>query len=520
MYKVFAADDNHLTIQALRASVPWETWGFELIGDAENGIDAKEQIALLHPDIALLDINMPGMTGLEVARQLLDKKENTLFIFLTAYDEFSYAQEALKMEAIDYLLKPLHNEDLKKALEHAAEKLEKQKQSVLLRDKLRFDDQNWIGRLLQDGISGMKRSIMELEAILKREWRPVGYELLLLGAVEILSSEKIDQLTECNKRCLMSLEAFYQFRFTYARLKEGMLILLGFQEVRTVRDYDLSTLKVANRLTEVCKENDADVFVGISDFAKGSLEILPKLYDEVIFAAGSRFFLENKAVVHYNSITSKSVRNEYTLSRKMQDMFHVLYTDPQAFKSLLEEFITLIHSEDCYDVDFIKNIFTQIAFTISSSMQERNNTEYPIKSMEIILEDMRKIDSMQSMVSYIRQYTEQTVGQIRQESSMVSGQGRKVLDYLNAHYMENITLKDAADAAGVSESHLCRILKKETGDSFVNILNKIRVKNAQKLLQKGDLKVYEIAEIVGFSNYAYFYQVFKKITGYSPKEYH
>ena len=114
-------------------------------------------------------------------------------------------------------------------------------------------------------------------------------------------------------------------------------------------------------------------------------------------------------------------------------------------------------------MEYIKNIFTQITFTISSSMQERNNGEYPVKSMEIILEDMHKIDSMQSMLSYIREYTEQTVGQIRQESSMVSGQGRKALDYLNVHYMENITLKDVADAAGVSESHLCRILKKETG---------------------------------------------------------
>ena len=86
--------------------------------------------------------------------------------------------------------------------------------------------------------------------------------------------------------------------------------------------------------------------------------------------------------------------------------------------------------------------------------------------------------------------------------------------------MENITLCDVAEDAGISEIHLCRVLKKETGESFVNILNKIRIQKAQKLLQKGDLKVYEIAEIVGFSNYAYFYQVFKKITGCSPKEYH
>ena len=70
MYKIIVADDNLLTIQALQATVPWEEWGFQLVGCAENGIDALSQLSLYHPDIAILDINMPGMTGLEVAKQL------------------------------------------------------------------------------------------------------------------------------------------------------------------------------------------------------------------------------------------------------------------------------------------------------------------------------------------------------------------------------------------------------------------------------------------------------------------
>ena len=121
MYKIVVADDNHLTIQALQATVPWEEWGFQLVGCAENGIDALSQLSLYHPDIAILDINMPGMTGLEVAKQLLESKERILFIFLTAYDEFSYAQTALQIGAFDYLLKPLDNEALKEILLRAGE---------------------------------------------------------------------------------------------------------------------------------------------------------------------------------------------------------------------------------------------------------------------------------------------------------------------------------------------------------------------------------------------------------------
>lgn len=85
--------------------------------------------------------------------------------------------------------------------------------------------------------------------------------------------------------------------------------------------------------------------------------------------------------------------------------------------------------------------------------------------------------------------------------------------------MEHIGLSDAAADAGISESHLCRLLRSETGETFVNILNKIRIQKALELIQSGGYKVYEVAETVGFSNYAYFYQIFKKITGRAPTEY-
>ena len=131
MYKIIVADDNLLTIQALQATVPWEEWGFQLVGCAENGIDALSQLSLYHPDIAILDINMPGMTGLEVAKQLLESKERILFIFLTAYDEFSYAQTALQIGAFDYLLKPIDEARLEKTLARLRQERSKQDVSLL-----------------------------------------------------------------------------------------------------------------------------------------------------------------------------------------------------------------------------------------------------------------------------------------------------------------------------------------------------------------------------------------------------
>ena len=103
MHKIIVADDNHLTIQALKVTVPWEEWGFQLVGCAENGVDALRQISLYHPDIAILDINMPGMDGLELCRAIRDHVTCPI-LFLTARIEEADRVAGLRAGGDDYIL--------------------------------------------------------------------------------------------------------------------------------------------------------------------------------------------------------------------------------------------------------------------------------------------------------------------------------------------------------------------------------------------------------------------------------
>lgn len=516
MYKVFIADDNNLTIQALTKTVPWDKWGYELVGSAENGTKAKDGILNLHPDIAILDISMPEMTGLEVADFFAKRKEDILFIFLTAYDEFSFAQTAVKIGAFDYILKPLENEELHMVLRRATDVLNKKKKSINCFEN--EDNHNHVRHLLQDSINGVSQA-QGLMEMLQKQWKAADYELVLVDTVqEIKNMNEIDTMTNLIIGRLHDLETNLRFYFEASRVKEGLIILIGYRDVLMSCKYDLQTLKIANNIVDFGREKNFPVFIGISNFGKRGMDKLREVYDEVIFAAQSRFFLENKSIVHYKSITSKSCTNEYMLSRKMQEMFQVLYSDPKAFEPRLDDFISLIYEGNYHDSECVKNIYTQVAFAISCCLRKNSTGDVSVKSMETIINDMHQMDSIQSVVTYIRAYTKILIGQSKNDKTNISAHGEGALNYLNEHYMEDITLQDVAEAVGLSESYLCRTLKKETGDSFVNILNKIRICHAQELLQKGELKVYEVAETVGFSNYAYFYQVFKKVTGYSPKE--
>lgn len=95
----------------------------------------------------------------------------------------------------------------------------------------------------------------------------------------------------------------------------------------------------------------------------------------------------------------------------------------------------------------------------------------------------------------------------------------KALSYIKENYTKDLTLKSVADEIYVSTWYLSKLLKKETGDNFINILNQTRIENAKKLLQDPKYKIYEIADAVGYTDVPYFTKIFKKITGLTPMEY-
>ncbi len=124
MFRVFMVDDEPSVIEGLKIMIPWEEFDFELCGEASNGQEALSKIEKLHPHLIITDICMPGINGLELIYKVQEFDSETEFVILSGYADFAYVQEAMRHKVMDYLLKPLDQEEIVSILLKIKNKLE------------------------------------------------------------------------------------------------------------------------------------------------------------------------------------------------------------------------------------------------------------------------------------------------------------------------------------------------------------------------------------------------------------
>lgn len=123
MFKVIVIDDENVVRNGIVLETDWASLDCEIVAEASNGEEGLDAIEKYHPDIVISDISMPQMDGIEMLKRLRERGDNTYVIYLSAYNDFSYAQQAIKYNATDYLLKPFEDGDLENAISRVKEKI-------------------------------------------------------------------------------------------------------------------------------------------------------------------------------------------------------------------------------------------------------------------------------------------------------------------------------------------------------------------------------------------------------------
>lgn len=521
MYKLLIADDEAFIRTGLRSLIEWEVYGIEVIGEAEDGMKAYLSIKSLKPDLVLLDISMPNVTGLELMELCSHMGQPPKFIVLSGYNDFQYLQKSMQFGAINYLLKPVDQDELT--------------QTVISSVKL-LDDLHAHQQQFQESLSSLRNNVLARvlrNRIDSRELREkcqvVNVSLhcshMRVGLLKILKKDKTPASREgapANLR--LSPESLMLCQTICAELCPCYTVSDTDDSVAVIFKDQAYTLREEDYLTvlQSCSDILMEKFEVSSIFALGleanHLQEISASYDDCISKI-------EKSLMLGTSIEKQVSRSNFDPSvcysvflrhlesgekEKIEETIHTYFTEILAsvdgkntniLKYYLIELVTyVLHSK--YMVAFSGMEIAQKkqkAFSIISDTNSILQLEEKVKQFFLSLSDHTTDAGGESKYSFIVQ---------------------NAFTYVNNNYTDdNLSLKTLAAGMEVNAAYLGREFARETGEYFNDYLNRIRIAKALQFLTTTTWKTAKVANSVGFVNISYFFTIFKKITGQSPGDY-
>ena len=496
-------DDERQIREGIRKIIPWEEYGFEICGEASNGVDGLKKVEQLCPQAVLADIRMPVMDGLEFLEELRKRKLHCETVVLSGFNDYEPVRRAMKLGAVDYLTKPVGRDDIIQALEDLTERIEMHRADQVEYDKnLELMYNNLLNRMVHNQISSMElRSRMEMLEI------------------KIPEGEcRLAVVRGINDAALPDEASIYPFKDD-----RGYFCLLGSRQERPEKER-----KFKNYLKKLLAENAGNdnrtVTVALGVRVKTYRSIWQS-YDSAIktleyqFVFGSDDILDAEDIRAYFSEQDNRLRID---GKKFRELMAKEDEDGvrEYVKYIFQEYKSKTAVTDTF---LLKNCALELVILSCQALDGLAFTEagniYRLKAEA--MQNIENARTLEEMLQIILEHTDRVFD--RMQKSRNKTYSRFVADairHIHSDYADKeLSLQTLGNLMHVNAAYLGRIFKKETGSSFTDYLNHIRIEKAKNLLTETNYKGSELCEKVGFSNYNYFYIVFKKLTGVKPTEY-
>lgn len=532
MYKLIIIDDEERVRKGLKLSVDWEEINIEIVGEAKNGEIGLELIKKEKPEIIITDIYMPKIDGLELIQRAEKIVPGSKFIILSGYDEFNLVQTAIRNKAFDYLLKPVKVEDMIKVINKAQKKIDKernrlaneQKLKKQLKDSLPALKERYLNYLLNNRISLSKinRRYKYLNLNLKKK----NFVVLVIGLkdIENYGEEEMIQLKKLQIKNLLNKYLNQEF---CGEVIEGypdkFILIINYDDKFSKEDI---VEKIQNIVKEFKKtvtgdENKA-MAAGIGRLYKRS-EFISNSYQEALEALEYRLFPEKDNVIFIEDVdvTGKKEGSIYPFNLEDKIIMALKTGDIANIKKYTGRFYDFFTREAESTPADIKRATLQLGYLILKKQIEWNISTKIIKTIEKTLEiTVKNANSLTELKKFINNFLleiakEIKERQIEQDQSHIN----RTKEFIQNNYSQDLTLKDIAKVIYITPNYLANLFKNKTGKTVISYLTEVRIEEARRLLLETPLKVYQIAEKVGYHDSKYFSQVFKKQVGITPNEY-
>lgn len=500
-YRVLLVDDEKRIRVGLSNFIDWKALGYApplLAADVEEarGILRAQKI-----DLLITDIRLPDGTGLELCESIRPEHPDMPVFLLSAYGDFEYAREAIQLGVKHYFTKPTDLQALSAALADAHSKLERQRLALeqqLSRDEQHARSQQFLlSRLWKDLANGVIQDDAELHSML-RDFR-IDLPHSHFALIQLSTSPETEDRTVLLLQELLRNASCVPFSFQ----DMGRLYLL----VNNPGELDLTGL-----LTDFLQDSSSGLQLRCSDSLPG-LSSIPRC---MIQLCQEPRLLGSPEHTPQPTVPSDREEKLYTLenalleaiksNRKIDamlllDELHQVYADlPPVIRCDILTLITLL----------IQQYTRRFGVTLSSLYGDDFSLSRTIQ----------QLSTPAQMDLWLREHVSNIFRVIQENKSDYSQQViNSIQSYVSTHYAEEITLNSVSQVVHLSPYYVSKLFKKTTGENFIDYLTSVRIEKAMELLSSPGVRVYEVAEQVGYKSTKHFSQIFRAYTGKTPSEY-
>ncbi|WP_099469708.1 response regulator transcription factor [Konateibacter massiliensis] len=505
---VLIADDERIVLNGLKYIIDWGSLGFSICDTSMDGAEALDKILALKPDLVLLDIRMPKLSGIEVVQQAVARGFTGKFIILSGVSDFKLAQTAMRHGVNFYLTKPIDEDELEQAVHSVAELIsqETKKQSSYSQYRTKAK-QEILKDLLQNTCDYYSLDLDDLH--------------LNANVYQVVAYENYNQdyfHTTWNFADLIRVTNQDNNSFDIIELDQQNVVLLK-------GDYAISKFMNMLRHYRVApqKGSPLDSIFLIYGQKVSRIRDIHHSYHDVYELTKRRFFCqENQHIVGYEElIAAENILDDIknTMAEDYAEQFsNYIQSNNHTLITVLLKQLTAELTCTSSNIPAIKHVLIDIYILVKQKiMQIYRNVDIPFMANASVIDLLDRKYYLYEIITFLAEQFDLWTHSVGYSS------GENVLDevlyYIKNNYQENIKLESIAPLFGYNSSYLGKIFSKKLGVNFNSYVDQIRIDEAKKLLKLDDLKVYTIAEQIGYKNVDYFHKKFKKYVGMSPLEY-
>lgn len=516
MYQVILVEDEGLVLDAIAKNIQWEKLGYQLMAKCKNGLEAKAYLSDHPVDLVITDICMPLMDGIELCEYLHDTYPQTKILICSGYNEFEYAQKALKYNVEEYILKPFTSLEFSEILENTKKKIDCERQKEASFEKMneslsmsqsiikeKLLDQLMKGNYDPDIVEELKDMKVQLEA-----------DYFRVALIELDGEDKSHAPSV--KAIALKIAGEYNRGEVFSGEQNRTYIIFR-QCIDFMTDEKLKYICGKIR-SQVMKDLNQELTIVIGNKVK-LIKQLKASWKTTIQGLDYRYTLGTGKLICFQEVQEKA-RGIPSYESHLKEILSVIKLgSEQKLKTAMQE-IQKNFEQSMLSKSELSLYLNQLAARVNTFIRaSENNAKEVLLLDEDLSETIAKSTNLVSIMTYLTDYFILLLKQFDLEKDI---SGKKLamcaLDYIENHYADNrVGLNSVCQYLCISTSHFSKLFKQNTGQTFVEALTEKRMNKAKELLTHTDLKNYEIAKKTGFNDAHYFGIAFKKYTGKTPK---